>query len=82
MHARGGQADENVAGCDVQARQDMLALDRADREAGQIVVLAPVEARHLGRLAADEREPASRQPLAMPAMTVRAVATSSRPVAK
>ena len=32
-----------------------LALRRADREAGEVVVAALVEARHLGRLAADQR---------------------------
>ena len=39
----------------IGARQELAALDGADREAGEVVVAAVVHARHLGRLAADQR---------------------------
>ena len=52
---RGGEAEHDVARLDVGARQERAALGGADREAGEIIVAIVVEARHLGRLAADER---------------------------
>ena len=55
MKAGRGEAEHDVAGREVAARQKPLALDRADGEAGEVVVAAPIEARHLGRLAADQR---------------------------
>ncbi len=55
MHARRGQPDQHVAGDDIAARQDLAALDGADREAREIIVLGLVHAGHLGRLAADQR---------------------------
>ena len=67
MHARRGKAEDDVARRDVVARQERAALGRADREAGEVVVAAVIEARHLGRLAADQRAAGLRQPSAMPA---------------
>ena len=55
MHARRRQPDQHVARRDVAARQDLAALHGADGKAGEIVVLAGIHARHLGRLAADQR---------------------------
>ena len=55
MDAGGGDTEDNVAGHDVRSRQQLLALDRADREAGQIIVLGRVHARHFRALAADQR---------------------------
>ncbi len=40
--------------CDI-ARKNLVALDRADGEAGKVVVAFAVEPRHFRRLAADER---------------------------
>ena len=54
MDAGRRQADDHVAGGDVGARQDLVALDGADGEAAEVVVAVPVHARHFGRLAADE----------------------------
>ena len=39
---------------DVGAGQRLVALDRADREAGEVVVALGIHARHLGGLAADQ----------------------------
>ena len=50
-----GSADQHVAGGDVGARQQRAALDGADGEAGEVVVARGIHARHLGRLAADQR---------------------------
>ena len=69
MHARGRQADQHVAHRDVAARQNLAALDRADGEAGQIVV----PGRYMPGISAVSppisAQPACRQPSAMPAMT-------------
>ena len=51
------QPDQHVAGRNVAARQDLAPLDGADGEPCEIIVLVPVHARHLGRLAADEGAP-------------------------
>ena len=40
MHAGRGKADQHVAGRDVAARQDRVALDGADREAREVVIVA------------------------------------------
>ena len=40
---------------DVAARQDRAALGGADREAGEVVVVAVIDAGHLRGLAADQR---------------------------
>ena len=55
-----------------RARQQRVALGGADREAGEVVVAVGVHARHLRRLAADQRAAGLRQPSAMPATTARA----------
>ena len=55
VQAGGGQAEQHVAGTDLRAGEQALALDRADDEAGQIVFAGGVEAGHLGGLAADQR---------------------------
>ncbi len=55
MHAGGGDTEDNVAGRDIRSRQQPVALDRADREAGEIIVFRRVHARHFGSLAADQR---------------------------
>ena len=40
---------------DVAARQERAALGRADREAGEVVVVAVIDAGHFRGLAADQR---------------------------
>src|SRR6185312_3041871 len=54
MHAARGEAEHDVAGCDLAPGDEAVALDGADREAGEVVIAGAVQARHLGRLAADE----------------------------
>ena len=49
VHAGRRQADQDVANRDVVARQDFVALDGADAEAGEIVVLRLVHARAFRR---------------------------------
>ena len=56
MHAGGGQAEQQVTDHD-PAREQGAALGRADGEAGEVVVAARVEARHLRRLTTDQRRP-------------------------
>ena len=51
----GRQADEHVARRDRSAVDQPLARDGADDEAGDVVFAVGVEARHLRRLAAEER---------------------------
>ena len=55
MNAARGEAEDDVARREIAARQDPVALDRADGEAGEVVVALAVEARHLRGLAADQR---------------------------
>ena len=55
MHAGGGQAEDPVAGLEIGPRQQRAALGSAHREAGEVVILLGVHARHLGGLAADQR---------------------------
>ena len=50
-----GSADQHVARHDRPAVDDLRLLDDADDEAGDVVFAVGVEARHLGRLAADQR---------------------------
>ena len=55
VRTRRPQADDDVARrLTVQIRQGVAALDRAQREAGQIIVAALVHPGHFGRLAPDE----------------------------
>jgi hypothetical protein len=63
MHAGGGQAEDDVAGREIRARQQRPALGCADREAREIVILLGIHAGHLGGLAADQR--AARLPAAI-----------------
>ena len=55
MQAAGGEAEDDVARGDVGAGEQPVALDRADGEAGEIVVALGIEPGHLRRLAADQR---------------------------
>ena len=72
VDAAGGEAEQDVAGGDVGPRQAPGPLDRADREAREVVVAAacsgPASRRSRRRSA---RSRASRQPSAMPAITSR-----------
>ena len=54
MEAGGGQADEDVSGFDFCAGDELVAVDGADDEAGEVVLTLGVEAGHLGGFAADE----------------------------
>ena len=54
VQARRGEAQHDVSLGDVGRRKQPAALDRADGEAGEIVVAAGVHARHLRGLAADQ----------------------------
>ena len=55
VHARRSDAEDDVARADVVSRQHGVALDGADREARQIVVVAVIDAGHFRGLAADQR---------------------------
>jgi hypothetical protein len=55
MDARRGQPENDVTGRDPVPGQRLAALDRADAEAGEVVIALRIHARHLGRLAADQR---------------------------
>src|SRR5579862_3941247 len=54
MHAGRGKPDHDVAGRNVGARQHVLASHRADSEAGKVIVVGRIDARHFRRLAADQ----------------------------
>ncbi len=55
MNARARQAKDDVTGRDGCSGQHPVAVDRSDAEAGEVVVAGRIHARHLGRLAADQR---------------------------
>ena len=55
MYARGRNADQRIARLDGRAVDHLLLVDHADREAGHVVLVYRIEARHLGGLAADQR---------------------------
>ena len=63
------------------AGQHLVALDRADAEAGEVVVALGVHARHFGRLAADQRAAGLPAALGDRATTAAATSLSSFPVA-
>jgi|GEM_PF-833421 len=63
MGARGSKCQEHIPRNHVGARQDRLALDRANRETGEIIVAAVIKPRHLGRLPADQRASSLPAPL-------------------
>ena len=52
LEARGGEADHEVPGADGLARDELLAGDRADDRAGEIVLAGGVQTGKLRRLAA------------------------------
>ena len=54
MQARGGQPDEAVAGPDGRTVDNLLVIHHPHHESGQIILAVFIEARQLGRLAADE----------------------------
>src|SRR5690606_31512141 len=53
--ARGRQGDQRVTGGDFRAVDDLGLFHHTDAEAGQVVVLALVHARHLGGFTTDQR---------------------------
>ena len=55
MQAGGGQGDENVARLHVFAVEYLFAVDHADAETGQVVLVFRVEAGHFGGFAAHQR---------------------------
>ena len=55
MNARAGQPEDDVARRDPVAGQRLGPIDRADAEAGEVIVALGVHAGHFGRLAADQR---------------------------
>ncbi len=50
--AGGGEADDRITLCDLAAVDDLAFFHDTDTEAGEIVVVALVHARHLGCFAA------------------------------
>src|SRR5262245_22006298 len=57
MKSRGCQPDDNVTVGNVGARQYCVAFNGANRETGEVIVPALIDARHLRRLAADKGAP-------------------------
>ena len=55
MDARAGEAEDDVARRDLLAGQRLGPVDRADAEAGEVIVAGGIHARHFRRLAADQR---------------------------
>ena len=55
MDARGGEAEHDIAGGDIAARQERITLGGADGKAGKVVVAGLVETGHFGGLAANQR---------------------------
>ena len=55
MDARTGEPEDDVAGRDARAGQHLGPLDRADAEAGEVIVAGGIHAGHFGGLAADQR---------------------------
>src|SRR5690349_18168834 len=60
MQAAGGYADQDVSCTDRATVNDVLALDDADTESGQVEVSRRVQSRHDGRFTADQRQPGTR----------------------
>ena len=56
MHAGGGKADDVVARFDRRAVDHAVALDDPDAGRGEVELALAVDARQLGRLAADQRD--------------------------
>ncbi len=55
MDSGRSEPENRVAGADRAAVEQSLALDRADAEAGEVVIALGIHPRHLGGLAADQR---------------------------
>ncbi len=55
MQAGRGKADEHIAGLDLGAGDQLLFVNNADDEAGEVVFAVGIKARHLGGLSADQR---------------------------
>ena len=55
MRAGRGKANDGISHLHLRPIDNGCLLDDADAETGEIVVVAVVDARHLGGLAADER---------------------------
>jgi hypothetical protein len=55
VDARRGEAEDHVSGDNLVSGQHLIALDRADAEAGEVIVAIAIHARHFGGLAADQR---------------------------
>ena len=53
MHAGAGKSQDDVARLDFLARQRLRPIDRADTEAGEVVIALGIHPRHLGRFATD-----------------------------
>ena len=55
VHAGGNDPHQHIARPDVRACDQILFICHTDREAGQVIFILRIEARHLCRLAADQR---------------------------
>ena len=55
VYAGGGNTDQRIAGLDAGAVDHLFLIDHADREAGHIVLVFRIEARHFSGFAADQR---------------------------
>ena len=82
MDARAGQPEDDVARRDAVAGQRLAALDRADAEAGEVIVARRIHARHFRGLAADQRAARLAAALGDARDDRSATAGSSFPVAK
>ena len=63
MQAVGGEADDDIADLNRVAGEHRVALDRANREAREVIITRRIEPRHLGGLAADQRTTGGPAPL-------------------
>ena len=81
MRPGGRKADDSIANLHPRPVDNGVFLDNTDTEAGEIVVVAVVDARHLGRLTANERGARLDAALGDPLMTDSATSTRSFPVA-
>src|SRR5262245_65566621 len=55
MRSGRSEAKDDIAWSHIEARQDLLTLNRAHREAREIIIAAMINAGHLGGLTANER---------------------------
>ena len=82
MEAHRRQTDQAIAMPNRFTIEDLRAINDAHNESGDVVLAVCIEARHLRRFSADERNPASLHPRATPSTTETTTSGSSRPVAK